>query len=280
VSRLDTDSAHLATDLWVADPDGPALRRLTTGREWDEAPAVAPGGRRVAFVRRAVSGVPDGRLWVVNADGTGLRPVFAPAARDALGGEDVAPAWSPDGRTLAFVSNRAGDGYRPYLADADGSNVRPVGTAGEERWRTFRTLSWAPDGTRLVAGAWHGPNDLSALAVLTLATGQATHVLSQSGATVEAPAWSPDGQRLLYVSDQDGRPQLYAATLGVADKARLVASDARDTDPTWAPDGARIAFLRRASGDNPRVFIVRADGSGARALTAGARWVDFGVAWR
>ena len=62
--------------------------------------------------------------------------------------------------------------------------------------------------------------------------------------------------------------------------ARLVASDARDLRPVWSPDGARIAFVRQAPGANAAVHVVRADGTGARALTAGTRWIDFAVYWR
>ena len=109
-----TDDAKAG--LWVVNADGSNPRQLTRYAVGSN-PAWSPDGRRIAFRRRSaplgVESIPAGPsadLYVVNADGSGLRRL----ARN--GG---APAWSPDGRTIAFLHNR-----EVYIVKADGSDER------------------------------------------------------------------------------------------------------------------------------------------------------------
>jgi TolB protein len=258
--------------------------RLTTAAAWDESPRLSPDGRRVLFVRRSATGTSDGRLWVMNADGSDAHPLFAAAARDALPGEDVEPAWSPDGRRVAFASSRGGGGaYLLWTTDADGGNARALAVTDTLAWRVLRAPSWSPDGLRLAAaGSYDSAGTaVSALATVTVATGRAALLVRHAGASVGAPAYAPDGRTVLFHSTRDGRPQLYAAAAaGGAAGTRIVTSDSRDASGVWSPDGRQLAFVRRTDLTPGRVYLAPADGGAARPLTAGARYVDFAVDWR
>jgi TolB protein len=118
--------------IWVCNPDGSKQTQLTSGRSSDLEPAWSPDGKSIAF--RSNREDPnkqdtDGSesIWVMDADGKNLRQLTRGAANHK------SPAWSPDGKQIAFVTEAAGS-RTLWVMDADGSNQREVialGTACE-----------------------------------------------------------------------------------------------------------------------------------------------------
>ena len=165
--------------LDVVRPDGSGRRALyrTTNEEFGvDEPAWSPDGRRIVFDYGGYE------LRVLNADGSGVRPVFPGVA-----GGDGDPQWSPDGRHLAFAS--AGG---VAVMDANGAHRRHAGV--------LQTATWSPDGRRIA-----GENLDNGIDVVTLATGRGTHLLVDSGPgtpTDTDPAWSAKGT-LAYLADGD-----------------------------------------------------------------------------
>ncbi|MGH8249455.1 MAG: TolB family protein [Steroidobacteraceae bacterium] len=132
-------------DIYVIDVDGSGLRRLTdNGLHWDTFPSFSPDGRSILFRRLLRERRPEGTLansevMVMSADGTGVvnlsrHPWF-----------DGWPSWSPDGRRIAFSSNRS-DAYQIYVMNADGSGmIRVVDSP-----YTDNRPQWLPDGSGLI----------------------------------------------------------------------------------------------------------------------------------
>ena len=169
----------------------------------------------IAFSRSEVAG---GGVYLA---GRGRARLVLPAASD--------PAWSPDGRRLAYLAPGSGGAADVFVADADGSNRgRLTATAAEEASPT-----WAPDGRRLAI-------ERDGSIVIVRADGVQGRTLARGA----EPAWSPGGQRVTFSSGGDlfvvrtrgGRPQ------------RITASPASETSPAWAPDGRRIAYVTDETG--------------------------------
>ena len=83
---------------------------------------------------------------------------------------------------------------------------------------------------------------------------------------VQAPAWSPDGRTIVFVSWRDGNGEVYAMDADGSGPRNLTQDPAKDVRPAWSPDGRRIAFVSRRDG-NSEVYVMNADGSGKRNLT-------------
>ncbi len=115
--------------------DGRDRRTLASGgvNNW---PAYSPDGGRIAFCSSR-DGTFD--LYVMNADGTGVRRVAA------LDGMQLRPAWAPDGRRLAFTWNRGGV-YEIHAVNPDGTGLRPLAAAAERS----DYPAWTPDGRAVV----------------------------------------------------------------------------------------------------------------------------------
>ena len=83
---------------------------------------------------------------------------------------------------------------------------------------------------------------------------------------VQAPAWSPDGRTIVFVSWRDGNGEVYAMDADGSSPRNLTQDPAKDVRPAWSPDGRRIAFVSRRDG-NSEIYVMNADGSGKRNLT-------------
>ena len=93
-----------------------------------------------------------------------------------------------------------------------------------------------------------------------------------------APAWSPDGRKLAFVSDRDGpfgvyTPEIHVVNADGSALRNLTRNPAHDSDPVWSPDGQQIAFVR-----NCGVYVMNADGSGQQNLTRNTAR-DLSPAW-
>ena len=141
----------------------------------------------------------------MGSDGSGLRNLTSKlaAGRGLAAGPVSDPAWSPDGRKLAFVRLSASLGEPIYVVKADGSGLRnltpkPVGTHADP--------AWSPDGRKL---AFVSDRDGNSEVYVMNANGSGQRNLTRNPAFDADPAWSPDGRKLAFVSNRDGKYGVY-----------------------------------------------------------------------
>jgi len=201
------------------------------------------------------------RLWILRvADGVAM-PITD-------GVTNVwSPSWSPDGRTLYFVSDRGGtmDLWSQHMK-ADGSIDMPperLTTGVEMRYATFSS-----DGTRLVYSKGKRISNVWRVPILEErpATWSDAQQITFDQAFVEFVSISPNGQRLIVSSDRAGNPDLWMLPSEGGDMQAITDDPTPDWFSAWSPDGKEIAFYAYRSG-NRDIWVMPADGGAARQLT-------------
>ena len=217
-------------------------------------PHISPDGKVVVYVLTSIDQKKNRResaIWVVPADGSA-----APRQLSAEGFSSNSPRWSPDGKTLAFLSARAPDfssGEKPksqiYLLSISGGGEA---TALTKLKNAVQSYQWSPEGSRIVVVSSSGPMDGVAIADRKSDVRHYTHIRYKFNDT----GWF-----------DDQRPHLWVISVPDGEAKQITeGQDWNDTDPQWSPDGTRIAFVSDRTGKayddshNTDVWVIPAAG--------------------
>ncbi len=170
----------------------------------------------------------------------------------------LSPAFSPDGKYLAYTSYLTG---RPHLY------IKDVATGKVRRLAGYSGLNiapaWHPDGSKLaVTLSKDGNPDL----YLVKVDGTIEARLTRGPGTSVSPSWSPDGTKIAFVSDRGGTPQVYVLDVYTGKVRRLTYDGSYNTDPAWSPRGDRIAYTGRVDG-RFQIFTISPEGGDPVQLT-------------
>jgi TolB protein len=275
--------ALLAAEIYLMNADGTNPRRLTENIYFDAFPALSPDGSRVVFdsnrLRSEGEPLNTSDLFVMNADGTGQTPLM----RGSSG------TWSPDGRQIAFHASASGKGLPikpdPGAATNDSDifvlNVGDFLTNGAKPKNITNSLEaidddpdWSSDGAKIVftshAVTDNPTNSVTAeiYSINSDGTGKPAR-LTNNTEEERAPAWSPDGKRIVFSCRRAGSDfEICVMNADGTGQVQLTDNNVPDLTSSWSPDGKKIVFHRRVGERGQlQLFLVNADGTGELQLT-------------
>jgi TolB protein len=210
---------------------------------------------RVAYVTAAGSGDRrEYRLEIADTDGRDAQTVIS--SREPL----MSPAWSPDGKRMAYVSFEGGSSAVYVQNLASGERRKVSSTPGING-----APAWSPDGSRLALTlSKDGSPDIY---VLDLGSGSFRRLTNDTSIETE-PHWSPDGRSLVFTSDRGGSPQLYLVAADGGSPERLTFEGDYNARGVFSPDGRKLALIQ-GSGGRYRIALLDLASKDVRVLTDG-----------
>jgi tol-pal system beta propeller repeat protein TolB len=252
--------------IYVMNADGSGAAALSPEGLGDTAPIWSPDGQKIAFVSQR-----DGNreVYIMDANCASLP---AGCGQNAVNvtrhpADDWTPAWSPDGKRLAFSSIREGN-WEIFVLDTTcfASPESCPDSAVQLTTNGSGNLGpvWSLDGSR-IAYSSKAPGNWD---IYTMTPGGAdVRQLTTDPGNDLSPAWSPDGTRLAFESNRDGNVEIYV--VGADGGAAQNISNfplANDHGPTWSPDGQLLVFYSNREG-NWDIFSTTLDGQTVVNLT-------------
>jgi Tol biopolymer transport system component len=271
-------------DIYRVNADGTGVEDVTQQPAWLYSHLdLSPDGTRIAYI----SGT-DCNIWVRNVDGA------EPTRLTNLDGGtqdgcNASPHWSRDGARIAFASNRAGRSYGAYggfydawVMNADGSDPHDIShSVTDGTGLGVDVLAWSGSGQVAFEASIFEDGVWSAVVYVANVDGTGVRPLFNNPGD-HSPAWSPDGSKIAFISERDGRARLYLMNADGSGEHPLTdhagddhrgGSQASFVYDPWSPDGTRIAFDYDAIGEWG-TYVINADGSGLTRLSDHPTWFN------
>jgi len=253
----------ITDDIFLVEGTDEPLNLTNSIKGTPQSFSPSPDGKRIVVTiwsERDAQGIPGppASLHIIHMDGT--PPIQLTQHLNGI--FHIDPAWSPDGRQIAFVSNREGD-MKLFLMNADGSNMENL-TKDILRLRIASAPSWSPDSQQLVFAAI-GNQDRGLFTVRRDGTGL-EHLQIPIDLPMTDPVWSPDGQSIVFVIQGN----LHLLNLQT-NKVKQLTRTARNRYPSWLPDGSGLLFY--SGTDRSSIWHISADGGNPTRF-----WRQFGRA--
>lgn len=207
-------------DVYLLDPHGDNLVKLTEHPARDNFEAWSPDGRQVLFTSERDDTL---AIYVTGVEGS------EPTRLTELESGSGSPDWSPDGTKIAFVSNRDGD-IEIYVMDADGGNVmRLTESVDFDGYPT-----WSPDGSKIAFLSRRDGN--TEIYVMNPDGSEQTNLTNSPDSEESLQGdffWSPDGEQIMFHTDRDGDVEIYVMDADGSNQTNLSDNPATDFGSIW-----------------------------------------------
>ena len=252
-------------EIYVMNPDGTGVMRLTNDPASDQQPVWSPDGSRLAFASNR-SGKFD--VYVMNADGTGVTRLTTTTTQSG----STRPAWC--GNRIAFESDRSFELFSDiFVMNDDGTGVTRLTT---DNTGFDRQPAWSPSCDRLA----FTKDPMGNVEIFVMnADGTGAARITNSLGSDRDPAWSPDGAKIVFASTRAEAlfHEIYIMNADGTGATRVTDSAGSNSRPAWSPADNKVAFVSNRDGDD-EIFVVNADGTGVTQLTTNT-FSDRDAAW-
>ena len=249
---------NASKEIWEMDYDGANQHAITHLGTISLSPRISPDSSRLAFSS-------------LGRNGFQIRVYSLLLGRylnfPEVGGTNITPAWSPDGREIAYSSSRSDD-PEIWISDAAGNLARRI--------TNFRGPDMSPTYNPKTGAqiAWtSGRTNLPQLYIMNI-DGSGVQQMTDGGYAT-SPSWSPNGQVIAFAWDRKygpgapGGQDIYVMEAATKKWIQLTHDGGRCDFPSWSPDGRHIVYANSADGraEHTRIWTMLADGSQRRPLT-------------
>jgi TolB protein len=210
---------------------------------------------RIAYVTvQNKSDQPTYKLMVAESDGFDPRELLL--SNDPI----LSPAWSPDGRYLAYVSFE--DGWSKIV-------IQEINTGNRIKVSEYPGMNgapaWSPDGRRLAMSLSHEGN--SEIYVMDIKNRQLQRLTYHAAIDTE-PSWAPNGRSIIFTSDRSGRPQIYRVPTAGKKVVRVTFEGRENSRASFSPDGKNLLMVTN-NGNGRQIGIFSLSDKRMRTLTKG-----------
>jgi TolB protein len=256
-------------DLMKLTDNGYATDDPRFGYESKEAylemqPVFSPNGLGIAYVSNA-NGNND--IYVTFARGPDLGVLTLVYTTDP--GNDTHPSWHPSGEYLAFDTNRNGKA-EIYTFDVKHGLTEPLIQMSE---RHAYDPEYSPDG-KLVAFNLVSDDGLTDIYIHNITTGENTNITNTDMTSVGQHDWSSDGSKLIFRADPDATDTYHPSQLEIftinkdgSNLVQITNNEKLDASPKWSEDDTSIYFVSHENQEQPKIYVMDADGSNERRVT-------------
>lgn len=239
--------------IYLSDEAGKTRIKVVDVTDSDGYPAVSPTGKHIAFYGK----YDTRRTWSIHTadiDGNNIRRLT-----NVKNVWDSAPAWSPDGETIAFAREYKGENgdwrEEVWLMNADGTEKHQIkALAG-------RAPEFMQDG-RILFQSKASPSQISVANI----DGSNVIQLTHDDTNNMSPKISPDGSQIAYLSNRDGNQEVYIMNTDGSNQKRLTKNRVEEWDPAWSTDGSKVFFSSQNVHGFYDIYKVNKDGSSIKKI--------------